>query len=91
MSGIFQLDPAPWRARAWAVLKFCTLFFTGIGFVAGALSIAGGNTISMNGTAIEGWRGVWVLTFGLGLGGFLFGLIWFLLLSAIGIAAQQGK
>jgi hypothetical protein len=88
VSGIFQLDPSLWRNRAWAVLKFCTLFFTGLGFVAGALSIAGGNTISMNGTAIEGWPGVWVLTFGLGFGGFLFGLIWFLLFRAVATASE---
>ena len=47
--------------------------------------------MSINGTAIKGWSGVWVLTVALGAAGFLFGLIWFLVLSAIGIAASGGK
>jgi hypothetical protein len=94
--GIFQFDPSPsgeksWRGKAWAMLKFCTIAFAALGFVAGCLSMLGGNTMSINGTAMEGWRGVWILTFALGVVGFLFGLIWFLVLSAIGIASSGGK
>ncbi len=91
MRGIFQFEPSPWRAKAWAMLKFCTIAFAALGFVTGSLSLLGGNTMSVNGMAIEGWRGVWTLTVALGTGGFLFGLIWFLVLSAIGIAASGGK
>jgi hypothetical protein len=94
--GIFQFDPSSsgtktWRAKAWAVLKFCTIAFAALGFIAGCLSLLNGNTISMLGTPIEGWRGVWTVTAALGLAGFLFGLIWFLVLSAIGIASSGGK
>ena len=73
------------------MLKWCTVAFAGLGFVAGSLSLLGGNTISINGIAIIGWRGVWTLTLALGIAGFLFGLIWFLVLSAIGIASSGGK
>ncbi|MGL4405860.1 MAG: hypothetical protein ACRCT6_08875 [Notoacmeibacter sp.] len=91
MSGILKLDPSPWRGRAWAVLKWCTVVFGGTGFLLGVLSLLTGNTMSINGTAFGGWSGVWTLTFALGAAGFMFGLIWFLVLSAIGIAASGGK
>jgi hypothetical protein len=91
VSGILKLDPSPWRGRAWAVLKGCTLVFAGTGFLLGVLSLLTGNTISFNGTAFAGWSGVWTLTFALGAAGFMFGMIWFLVLSAIGIAASGGK
>jgi hypothetical protein len=94
--GIFHFEPSTagaksWRAKAWGVLKFCTVAFAALGFVAGCLSLLGGNTMSINGAAIDGWRGVWTLTLALGLAGFLFGLIWFLVLSAIGIASSGGQ
>ncbi|MEK1886254.1 MAG: hypothetical protein AAAB35_01475 [Phyllobacterium sp.] len=60
-----------------------------IGFVPSALSLLSGNTISVNGTAIGGWIGVWVVTFACGLGGFLFGAIWALVLRAIAIASGR--
>ncbi|EMG54433.1 hypothetical protein WYI_07097 [Ochrobactrum sp. CDB2] len=53
------------------------------------MSLLGGNTISVNGMAIAGWYGVWILTFALGLGGFLFGLIWALVFRALGMAARR--
>ena len=80
-----------WRAKAWNALKYSTVFFAGLGFVAGSLSLLRGDTISINGSAIEGWRGVWTITFALGAAGVLFGLIGFLVLSAIGIAARNGR
>ncbi len=73
------------------MLKFCTIAFAALGFFVGSLSLLAGNTMSVNGTAIAGWRGVWTLTLALGASGFLFGLIWFLVLSAIGIATSGGK
>lgn len=73
------------------MLKWCTVVFAGTGFLLGVLSLLTGETMSINGTAFGGWRGVWTLTFALGLAGFMFGLIWFLVLSAIGIAASGGK
>ncbi|WP_246431197.1 MULTISPECIES: TMEM199/VMA12 family vacuolar ATPase assembly factor [Paenochrobactrum] len=48
-----------------------------------------GNIISINGTAISGWYGVWSLTLALGIAGFLFGLIGALLVRAVGIAAEK--
>ncbi|MBN9045868.1 MAG: hypothetical protein J0H18_09385 [Rhizobiales bacterium] len=60
-----------------------------LGFVAGVLSRAGGHTISVNGTAIAGWYGVWALTLALGLGGLAFGLIWALVFRALGLAARH--
>jgi hypothetical protein len=73
------------------VLKFSTVAFAALGFFAGSLSWLRGNTISINGMAIEGWSGVWTVTLALGFAGFLFGLIWFFVLSAIGVAASGGK
>jgi hypothetical protein len=86
--GILNFEPSPWRARGWAVLKWCTVGFAGLGFLVSALSVLGGNTISINGLAIEGWRGVWAVTIALGVAGFMFGLIWFLVMRAIAVAAE---
>ncbi|MGO4449563.1 hypothetical protein AB4Y96_11595 [Phyllobacterium sp. TAF24] len=61
----------------------------GLGFVASALSLLSGNTISINGTAIGGWAGVWTVTLACGLGGFLFGVIWALVFRAIAIASGR--
>lgn len=77
-----------WRRLAWPVLKWATLSGLVLGFVAGTLSYVSGNTISVNGTAIAGWYGVWLLTFALGIGGFCFGLIWALVFRALGDAAK---
>nr|WP_210003782.1 hypothetical protein [Phyllobacterium sp. 1468] len=61
----------------------------GLGFVPSALSLVSGNTISINGTAIGGWFGVWIVTLACGLGGFLFGAIWALVLRAIAMASGR--
>nr|WP_130269519.1 hypothetical protein [Phyllobacterium myrsinacearum] len=61
----------------------------GLGFAASALSLLSGNTISINGTAIGGWTGVWIVTLACGLGGFLFGAIWALVFRAIAIASGR--
>lgn len=87
--GILAFEPSPWRARGWAVLTWCTAGFAGMGFLFAALSQLSGNTISVNGAAIQGWAGVWSVTLALGVGGFLFGLVWFLVLSAIGVASER--
>ncbi|MEP7455546.1 hypothetical protein [Phyllobacterium sp. SB3] len=60
-----------------------------LGFVPAALSLVSGNTISVNGTEISGWTGVWVVTFACGLGGFLFGAIWALVFRAIALASGR--
>jgi hypothetical protein len=89
--GILQWEQSPWRARGCAVLKWCTVGFAALGFLVSALSVLGGNAISVNGTAVEGWRGVWLVTLALGGAGFVFGLIWFLVFSALGIAASSRR
>jgi hypothetical protein len=71
------------------VLKWCTVGFAALGFLVSALSVLGGNAISVNGTAIEGWRGVWAVTGLLGLAGFGFGLIWFLVFRAVALASER--
>ncbi|MEI4480855.1 hypothetical protein V9K95_01020 [Phyllobacterium sp. CCNWLW183] len=60
-----------------------------LGFVPAALSLVSGNTISVNGLAITGWTGVWMVTFAFGLGGFLFGAIWALVFRAIAMASGR--
>ncbi len=82
-------DSKPWTGLAWAVLKWSTIIGVLIGFVPAALSLLSGNTISVNGTAIGGWTGVWIVTLACGLGGFLFGAIWALVLRAIAIASGR--
>lgn len=82
-------DSGPWIDLSWAILKWSTLIGLGLGFVPSALSLVSGNTISINGTAIGGWFGVWIVTFACGLGGFLFGAIWALVLRAIAIASGR--
>jgi hypothetical protein len=82
-------DSRPWISLSWAVLKWSTLIGLGLGFVPSALSRVSGNTISINGTAIGGWLGVWIVTLACGLGGFLFGAIWALVLRAIAIASGR--
>jgi hypothetical protein len=82
-------DSKPWIRLSWAILKWSTLIGFGLGFAASALSLVSGNTISINGTAIGGWTGVWVVTFACGLGGFLFGAIWALVFRAIAIASGR--
>ncbi|MFK4823292.1 hypothetical protein ACI0FM_00595 [Paenochrobactrum sp. BZR 588] len=74
---------------AWPILKWATVIGLALGFGAGTLSMLSGNIISMNGTALSGWYGVWSLTLALGIGGFFFGLIGALLVRAIGIAAEK--
>ncbi|MHC1549023.1 hypothetical protein [Phyllobacterium sp. K27] len=71
------------------ILKWSTLIGIVLGFVPAALSLVSGNTISINGMAIAGWTGVWVVTFACGLGGFLFGVIWALVFRAIAIASGR--
>ncbi|MCU0829937.1 MAG: hypothetical protein MUC58_00200 [Rhizobiaceae bacterium] len=87
--GILAFEASPWRARGWAVLKWCTVGFAALGFIVAALSLLSGNTISVNGVAVEGWRGVWMVTLALGVGGFAFGLIWFLVFRAIALASER--
>lgn len=79
----------PWWRAAWPVVKWCTVGGLALGFAAGALSLLAGNTISVNGMAIAGWRGVWALTLALGVGGLVFGLIWALVFRALGLAARD--
>ncbi|WP_439272865.1 hypothetical protein [Pseudochrobactrum sp. HB0163] len=59
------------------------------GFGVSVLSFLSGNVISINGYALSGWYGVWIVTAALGLGGFFFGLIWALVLKAIGEASRR--
>jgi hypothetical protein len=87
--GILAFEPSPWRTRGWSVLKWCTVVFAGLGFFVSALSVLTGNTISVNGSAIAGWYGVWSVTLALGIAGFAFGLIWFLVFRAIAIASER--
>ena len=79
-------DGRSWLRLSWAVLKWSTIGGLLLGFVPAALSVASGNTISVNGMAIDGWTGVWVVTLACGLGGFLFGAIWALVFRANAIA-----
>ncbi|WP_235818086.1 hypothetical protein [Brucella thiophenivorans] len=79
----------PWRSAAWPMIKWCTTGGLCLGFMAGILSLLGGNTISFNGIAIAGWYGVWTLTLALGTSGFLFGLVWALVFRAIEFAARR--
>ncbi|PJR94566.1 hypothetical protein CN878_07555 [Ochrobactrum sp. 695/2009] len=60
-----------------------------LGFAAGTLSVLGGNTISINGMALAGWYGVWMLTLTLGIAGLVFGLIWALVFRALGLATRR--
>jgi len=82
-------DSGPWINLSWAILKWSTLIGIGLGFVPSALSLVSGNTISINGTAMGGWFGVWIVTLACGLGGFLFGAIWALVLRAIAMASGR--
>ena len=70
------------------MLKGCTLFFAATGFLIGVLSLLTGNTMSVNGRVIEGWQGVLTVTLALGFAGFIFGLVWYLVFRAIGIASE---
>ncbi|MBV2144571.1 hypothetical protein KUG47_13815 [Falsochrobactrum sp. TDYN1] len=60
-----------------------------LGFIAGTLSLLGGNTISINGMALSGWYGVWIVTLAMGIAGLAFGLIWALVFRALGLAARH--
>jgi len=60
-----------------------------LGFAAGTLSVLGGNTISVNGMAMAGWYGAWVLALALGAAGLVFGLIWALVFRALGLATRR--
>lgn len=71
------------------MIKWSTVIGLVLGFIAGTLSLLGGNTISVNGNAIVGWYGVWGLTLALGFGGFVFGSIWALVFRALGHAARR--
>ena len=82
-------DSAAWKKRGWTMLKWSTVGGLAVGFAISALSIGGGNTPSINGVAIGGWRGVWTVTAALGMAGFGFGLVGFLLFQALGIAAER--
>jgi hypothetical protein len=86
--GILAFEHSPWRARGWSVLKWCTVSFAGLGFFSSTLSMLTGNTMSINGAAMNGWAAVWTITLALGFAGFLFGLIGFLVFRAIGLAAE---
>ena len=74
---------------SWSILKWSTLIGIVLGFAPAALSLVAGNTISINGVAIAGWKGVWLVTFACGLGGFLFGAIWALVFRAIALASGR--
>jgi hypothetical protein len=82
-------DSRPWISLSWLILKWSTIVGLLVGFVPSALSLLSGNTISVNGIAIVGWTGVWIVTVACGLGGFLFGAIWALVLRAIAIASGR--
>jgi hypothetical protein len=82
-------DSGAWISLSWLILKWSTLVGLLLGFVPAALSMASGNTISVNGVGIGGWTGVWVVTLACGLGGFLFGAVWALVLRAIAIASGR--
>lgn len=82
-------DGAPFRKAALTVLKYSTLIGLGLGFGVSTLSFLAGNVISINGYALSGWYGVWIVTFALGLAGFGFGLIWALVFKALGEAARR--
>ena len=84
-------DAAPWHRRSWGALRAMTVGFTAVGFLIGALSHLSGNAISVNGTAIEGWWGVWTVTLAMAAAGFLFGLIWFLVFRALAVAAGGNR
>ncbi len=79
----------PWHKAAWPVVKWSTVIGLLLGFLAGGASVVGGNTISVNGSPIDGWYGVWLLTFALGIAGLVFGLIWALVFRAIAHAAHK--
>jgi hypothetical protein len=82
-------DSKPWISLSWLILKWSTVIGLLLGFVPATLSLVSGNTISINGIAIDGWTGVWIVTLACGLGGFLFGAIWALVLRAIAIASGR--
>lgn len=82
-------DSKPWIGLSWAILKWSTIIGILLGFVPAALSLVSGNTISINGNAIDGWAGVWIVTLACGLGGFLFGAIWALVFRAIALASGR--
>jgi hypothetical protein len=82
-------DSGPWISFSWLILKWSTIIGILLGFVPAALSLVSGNTISINGNAIHGWAGVWIVTLACGLGGFLFGAIWALVFRAIALASGR--
>lgn len=82
-------DGTPFRKAALTVLKYSTLIGLGLGFGVSTLSFLAGNVISINGYALSGWYGVWIVTFALGLAGLGFGLIWTLVFKALGEAARR--
>ncbi|PWL17842.1 hypothetical protein DKP76_08740 [Falsochrobactrum shanghaiense] len=71
------------------MIKWCTVGGLVLGFFTGTLSLLGGNTISVNGLALSGWQGVWMVTLALGIAGLAFGLIWALVFKALGQAARR--
>lgn len=89
-SGIVPIarNASMWSTAAFAVLKWSIVFFTVLGFLAGLAGMINGGGITMNGTLMEGWLGVWTVTGVCSAAGTLFGLIWVLIFKTLALASK---
>ena len=62
--------------------------FTLLGFFAAFAGMAGSGGITVNGTLVEGWRGVWLVTLACAVAGLLFGCVWLLIFKALREASK---
>lgn len=81
-------DASMWNSAGWTVLKWSMVCFAVMGFLASFAAITNGEGITINGTLMPGWRGVWFVTGICIVAGGLFGLIWVLIFKALALAAK---
>ena len=78
-----------WTSTGWRVLKWSIGIFAVMGFIASFAGLAGSGGITINGTLVPGWRGVWMVTAACAFAGLLFGAIWLLIFKALALASRK--
>lgn len=81
-------DGSHWNTIGWQFLRGSTIVFALLGFIGAAAAVIGSGGMRFNGVLVEGWRGVWLVTAGGVLAGFLFGLIGLLIFKTLAIASR---
>lgn len=81
-------NAALWNSTGWAILKWSVILFTVMGFLAAFAGMVGSGGITVNGTLVEGWTGVWLVTLACFVAGLLFGLVWALIFTALAEASK---